>query len=55
MNSPLPDICVFANNSLCTGMLQAPLLIGCNVRNMTSETLEILGNKEVIQVNQGII
>lgn len=35
-------------------MFQAPLLIGCDVRNMTSETLEILGNKEVIQVNQGI-
>lgn len=36
-------------------MLQAPLLIGCDVRNMTSETMEILSNKEVIQVNQGII
>lgn len=35
-------------------MLQAPLLIGCDVRNMTSETMEILSNKEVIQVNQGI-
>jgi hypothetical protein len=35
-------------------MFQAPLLIGCDVRNMTSETTEILSNKEVIQVNQGI-
>lgn len=35
-------------------MFQAPLLIGCDVRNMTSETIEILSNKEVIQVNQGI-
>jgi hypothetical protein len=35
-------------------MFQAPLLIGCDVRNMTSETKEILSNKEVIQVNQGI-
>ncbi|ONM18896.1 Alpha-galactosidase 3 [Zea mays] len=33
-------------------MLQAPLLIGCDVRNMTSETMEILSNKEVIQVNK---
>ncbi|EAZ41098.1 hypothetical protein OsJ_25590 [Oryza sativa Japonica Group] len=31
---------------------QAPLLIGCDVRNMTKETMEILSNKEVIQVNQ---
>uniref|UniRef100_A0A0E0I5Q3 Alpha-galactosidase n=1 Tax=Oryza nivara TaxID=4536 RepID=A0A0E0I5Q3_ORYNI len=30
----------------------APLLIGCDVRNMTKETMEILSNKEVIQVNQ---
>lgn len=34
-------------------MVQAPLLIGCDVRNMTAETLEILSNKEVIAVNQG--
>lgn len=33
--------------------LQAPLLIGCDVRNMTAETFEILTNKEVIAVNQG--
>ena len=34
-------------------LLQAPLLIGCDVRNMTSETKEILSNTEVIAVNQG--
>ncbi|KAL0321771.1 UNVERIFIED_CONTAM: Alpha-galactosidase 3 [Sesamum calycinum] len=30
----------------------APLLIGCDVRNMTQETFEILTNEEVIAVNQ---
>ncbi|KAJ1382595.1 Tetratricopeptide-like helical domain superfamily [Sesbania bispinosa] len=29
------------------GNLMAPLLIGCDVRNMTAETLEILSNKEI--------
>lgn len=33
--------------------VQAPLLIGCDVRNMTAEALEILSNEEVIAVNQG--
>ncbi|KAH9746897.1 alpha-galactosidase 1 [Citrus sinensis] len=31
---------------------KAPLLLGCDVRNMTDDTLEIVGNKEVIAVNQ---
>ncbi|XP_042484729.1 alpha-galactosidase 1-like, partial [Macadamia integrifolia] len=31
---------------------KAPLLIGCDVRNMAKETMEIIGNKEVIDVNQ---
>ncbi|XP_038972842.1 alpha-galactosidase 1 [Phoenix dactylifera] len=31
---------------------KAPLLIGCDVRNMTRETMDIIGNKEVIAVNQ---
>ncbi|XP_074304970.1 alpha-galactosidase 1-like [Silene latifolia] len=31
---------------------KAPLLIGCDVRNLTKENTEIIGNKEVIQVNQ---
>ncbi|XP_072976214.1 alpha-galactosidase 3-like [Typha angustifolia] len=33
-------------------LMKAPLLIGCDVRNMTAETMEILSNKEVIAVNQ---
>ncbi|KAL2330529.1 hypothetical protein Fmac_018110 [Flemingia macrophylla] len=31
---------------------KAPLLLGCDVRNMTKETMEIVANKEVIAVNQ---
>lgn len=31
---------------------KAPLLIGCDVRNMTKETMEIISNEEVIAVNQ---
>lgn len=33
--------------------LQAPLLVGCDIRNMTAETFEIISNQEVIAVNQG--
>ncbi|KAJ8442677.1 hypothetical protein Cgig2_003721 [Carnegiea gigantea] len=33
-------------------LMKAPLLIGCDIRNMTAETMEILSNKEVIAVNQ---
>ncbi|KAL3650338.1 Alpha-galactosidase 3 [Castilleja foliolosa] len=33
-------------------LMKAPLLIGCDVRNMTAETMEILSNEEVIAVNQ---
>ncbi|KAI3690745.1 hypothetical protein L2E82_48952 [Cichorium intybus] len=33
-------------------LMKAPLLVGCDVRNMTTETFEILSNKEVIHVNQ---
>ena len=32
--------------------LKAPLLIGCSLENMSTETLAILGNAEVIAVNQ---
>jgi alpha-galactosidase len=39
----------------CIVILQGPLLVGCDVRNMTSEMMKILRKKEVIQVNQGII
>ncbi|KAK1556775.1 hypothetical protein Q3G72_011895 [Acer saccharum] len=31
---------------------KAPLLLGCDLRNMTKETMEIVANKEVIAVNQ---
>eukprot|EP00271_Cylindrocystis_brebissonii_P005059 TRINITY_DN169_c0_g1_i9.p1 TRINITY_DN169_c0_g1~~TRINITY_DN169_c0_g1_i9.p1 ORF type:complete len:343 (-),score=49.62 TRINITY_DN169_c0_g1_i9:2171-3199(-) len=34
-------------------IMKAPLLIGCDVRKMSAETLEILGNTEVIAINQG--
>lgn len=33
-------------------LMKAPLLIGCDVRNLTTETYELLSNKEVIAVNQ---
>ncbi|VVA18523.1 PREDICTED: alpha-galactosidase [Prunus dulcis] len=33
-------------------LMKAPLLVGCDVRNMTAETFEILSNEEVIAVNQ---
>ena len=33
-------------------LLKAPLLIGCDLSNMTSETLEIIGNEEIIAINQ---
>jgi|688.fasta_scaffold868598_1 alpha-galactosidase len=32
--------------------LKSPLLIGCNLKGITKATLEILGNEEVIAVNQ---
>ena len=33
--------------------MQAPLIIGCDVRHMSQNTYDILANKEVIAVNQG--
>jgi alpha-galactosidase len=33
--------------------MQAPLLIGCDIRSMSNETKEILSNRNVIAVNQG--
>ncbi|KAJ0096467.1 hypothetical protein Patl1_28032 [Pistacia atlantica] len=33
-------------------LLQAPLLLGCDVRNLSNETLQIISNEEVIAVNQ---
>jgi len=34
--------------------MQAPLLIGCDVRSMSQQTKDILSNWEVIAVNQGM-
>ncbi|CAH2073537.1 unnamed protein product [Thlaspi arvense] len=31
---------------------KAPLLLGCDIRNMSKETMEIVTNKEVIAINQ---
>ncbi|KAJ0037619.1 hypothetical protein Pint_21935 [Pistacia integerrima] len=33
-------------------MVKSPLLLGCDLTNLTQETLEIIGNKEVIAINQ---
>ncbi|GLJ14357.1 hypothetical protein SUGI_0231940 [Cryptomeria japonica] len=33
-------------------LMKAPLLVGCDVRNMTKETFEIISNEEVIAINQ---
>ena len=33
-------------------VLKAPLLIGCNLKNMTKVTMDILGNDEIIALNQ---
>ncbi|KAK7243048.1 hypothetical protein RIF29_37832 [Crotalaria pallida] len=35
-------------------LMKAPLLIGCVIRNITAETLEILSNNEVISINQAL-
>ena len=33
-------------------MFGSPLMIGCDIRNMNKETLDILSNKELIRINQ---
>jgi alpha-galactosidase len=33
-------------------IMKAPLIVGCSIRNMTTETMNILLNKEVIAINQ---
>ena len=33
-------------------LLKAPLLIGCSLENVSDQTLEILGNEELIAINQ---
>ncbi|KAM0949845.1 putative alpha-galactosidase [Dioscorea sansibarensis] len=57
-----PDMLEVGNGGMTTeeyrahfslwALVKAPLLIGCDVRSMSSETKEILGNSEVIAVNQ---
>lgn len=57
-----PDMLQVGNGGMTTeeyrshfsiwALAKAPLLIGCDVRTMSNETLEILSNKEVIEVNQ---
>jgi alpha-galactosidase len=32
--------------------LKAPLIIGCSLKNISNETMSILGNEEVIAINQ---
>lgn len=38
--------------AVCILDVQAPLLIGCDIRKMDADTLRILTNDEVIAVNQ---
>ncbi|XP_078446533.1 alpha-galactosidase-like [Wolffia australiana] len=57
-----PDMLEIGNGGMTTdeyishfsiwALVKAPLLIGCDVRSMSNETLAILSNKEVISVNQ---
>jgi alpha-galactosidase len=57
-----PDLLEVGNGGMTTSeyrsqfaiwsLMKAPLLISTDVTNMTSETLEILGNTEVIAINQ---
>ncbi|KAH9289902.1 hypothetical protein KI387_034019, partial [Taxus chinensis] len=57
-----PDMLEVGNGNLTTeeyrshfsiwALMKAPLLIGCDIRSTSSETLEILSNEEVINVNQ---
>eukprot|EP00249_Psilotum_nudum_P008984 c21637_g2_i1 orf=798-2039(+) len=57
-----PDMLEVGNGGMTTeeyrshfsiwALMKAPLLIGCDIRNLDSDTLAILGEKEVIAVNQ---
>ncbi|KAF5749958.1 alpha-galactosidase-like [Tripterygium wilfordii] len=57
-----PDMLEVGNGGMTTeeyrshfsiwALAKAPLLIGCDVRSMDKTTLELLSNKEVIEVNQ---
>ena len=33
-------------------ILKAPLIIGCDISKATKETFDILGNQEIIDINQ---
>jgi len=45
--------CSFIRPCCGLSLMQAPLLIGCDIRSMSNETKEILSNQNVIAVNQG--
>eukprot|EP01018_Ginkgo_biloba_P022381 Gb_21988 [translate_table: standard] len=57
-----PDMLEVGNGNMTTAeyrshfsiwaLMKSPLLIGCDIRSASKETLEILGNTEVIDVNQ---
>ncbi|KAG6741165.1 hypothetical protein POTOM_056654 [Populus tomentosa] len=57
-----PDMLEVGNGGMTTeeyrshfsiwALAKAPLLIGCDVRTMSDETLEMLSNREVVAVNQ---
>ncbi|KAM7274686.1 hypothetical protein ACFE04_016552 [Oxalis oulophora] len=57
-----PDMLEVGNGGMTTeeyrshfsiwALVKAPLLIGCDLRSMSTITFELLGNKEVIAVNQ---
>ncbi|GLJ35356.1 hypothetical protein SUGI_0711180 [Cryptomeria japonica] len=57
-----PDMLEVGNGNMTTeeyrshfsiwALMKAPLLIGCDMRSMSDDTLEILSNQEVINVNQ---
>lgn len=57
-----PDMLEVGNGGMCTTeyethfslwcLIKAPLLIGCDVRNMSNDTFRILTNSEVIAINQ---
>jgi len=57
-----PDMLEVGNGGMTTteyeshfalwAFMKAPLIIGCDVRNMSADTLRILTNKEIIAINQ---
>lgn len=57
-----PDMLEVGNGGMSTdqyqshfalwALLKAPLLIGCDLNKVSSDTLKILGNSEIIAINQ---